>query len=332
MKCRLSTLAVLVVSAVLPVSARVGTQPLQGANQGVLNAITHPQGHHNSPAVHQRGVSALPKTGRPPRPELFWRPKKERNAKNEHLLASQQPAKTQKIGKMPGEGKRWKWKALNVTDWKGAPAKRMPGFHLRKKKPRKGKGKGVKARKHAPATPATLPGTHPQATTAAAAASPPPSVPASPPTVVWSNGEPAMPQPTSIPNTPKAAAASQFVFNPQSQTWVPAAGTVPSVPKAWATETLPPNPSAMTPATIAPATIAPAPWAPATAIGAFRGTPTTYPLVAAVPTFAPVAHHPAPAQVAPTFAPAVHYPTPSPFAPLPAQYQAFAHTTTTFWR
>merc|ERR1719453_1441896 len=60
-----------------------------------------------------------------------------------------------KPGKMPGEGKRWKWKALNVTGWKGAPAKRMPGFHLRKKN--KGKGKGRKSQKIAGAAATIVP-------------------------------------------------------------------------------------------------------------------------------------------------------------------------------
>jgi len=309
MKCHLSTLALLLVAATALLTddrdARVSTQPLRGANKGVLDAIARPGGHHNSPAVQKRGVSALPKIGRPPRPEQLWRPKKERSAKKTHHAAAQHPAPIQKHGKMPGEGKRWKWKALNTTKWKGAPAKRMPGFHLQKNKPlkrSKGKGKGMKSKMSANLAPGVAPAALPQpAAIPQAVAVSPPSVPASPQIAVWSSGQPVLPQPTS---TPQAPTASQFVFNPQTQTWIPASAAVPSAPKGWAFETLAPKS-----APIATTTVAPAFWAPAT--GALRGVPASS-------TFAPVAYNPAPAQFAPA---------------LPAQYQAAAATTTfPFWR
>merc|ERR1719375_1392847 len=104
----------------------------------------------------------------------------------------------------------------------------MPGFH-RKKNIRKGKGKVSKSRMPDPVTssavpqPATIAGTVPQA--AAAASFPLPNEPSAPPTAVWSSGQPVLQQPTSIPQAPppgtsQVGSASQFVFNPVTQTWV----------------------------------------------------------------------------------------------------------------
>lgn len=230
-----------------------------------------------------------------------------------------------KVRKLPGEGTRWKWKALNTTSWKGSPAKRMPGFHLRKKKKLGGKGrgkgkrKGLKSRTTA-VTAATLsqPPTAPVAQPVASVSSQPqavaapvssaPLVPVAPGAAVWSSGEPAIvPQPTS---NPQAVPGSNFVFNPQTQTWIPR--SVTAAPMGWAAETIAPKSMPI----VSTTTIAPAIWAPAVANAALRGAPTSFPPVVSS-TLSPMAHHPAPAQFAPTFA---------------AQYQAFSTTTPVFWR
>merc|ERR1719161_1348373 len=109
-----------------------------------------------------------------------------------------------KVGKMSGEGKRWKWKTLNVTSWKGSPAKRMPGFHLRKNKKlsAKGKGKGKRKGLNSPTTAVTA-GTVPQP--------PVPQFPAAP--------QPAVPQPA-VPQFPAALVAQPIAPVP-SQPPVP---------------------------------------------------------------------------------------------------------------
>lgn len=311
MKCFLSTWAALLVAAALhftKADTQVSTPPLPGATEGVLDAIAH-GGHHDSPLVHQRGVSAFSKKGRPLRPEIFWKPKKERSAKHEHRL---HPATAKKHGKMPGEGKRWKWKSLNITDWKGAAAKRMPGFHRKRARKGKGKRKGIK-----PHTPAAVRPTLPEPPTVQQASAEPdfvkvisaePSsvsqgVAAPPQSVGVPAAQPVLPQATSTPQV----VTGNFVFNPVTQTWTPVSAAGTSPPKGWAAETLAPAvPRAST-------TVAPAIFAPATA-AALRGSSPGYPYLVASSTFAPVAHYPAPAQWA------------------PMQYHAVAPTTTAFWR
>lgn len=206
--------------------------------------------------------------------------------------------------KLPGEGKRWKWKALNAT-WQGAAAKRMPGFHVRKKKKMGGKGKGkrkgFKSQTTAVAVP--QPPTAPVAQPVVPVAAQPQvatGAPATPGTAVWSSGEPVIAaQPTSNPQV-----VNGYVFNPQTQTWVSAAT---SAPKGWASETLAPKsmPNVQT------TTFSPAIWAPAAVNGALRGAPASYPPVVSS-TLSPM-----PAQFA---------------TALPAQYQALSTTTPVFWR
>lgn len=303
MKGHLSTWAVLLVVAIpllAEADTRVSTQPTPGANHGVLTRIRG-GGHHNIPFVHARGVSALPKKGRPLRPESSWKPKKERSAKHQHLMG-QHPA-PKKLGKMPGEGKRWEWKNISKS-WKGASAKRMPGFHLRKTKKR-GKGKGKKVVKSStPQQVAAQPASAPQAVASSphAIAAPPSSV--SPPAA-----QQALSKPTSTP----------LVFDPVKQMWMPAASAAATPPPmGWAAETLAPvMPKAST-------TAAPLIWAQTTTPSAFRGAPAGYPAVVAS-TFPPVAQYPTA-----TFAPVIQNPAASHWAP--AQYHAVAPTTTALWR